>query len=109
MAASRSEQPISVSQRPEAIICAGVCPNNDVTVWPDGRVLVVRHQLNARDQVEHFRVSHAEAIRFRGILLPHQAGSGRSELHVLQNAVNAEAIRQALWSVHLYVDGRRRD
>jgi len=102
-------QPITVSQRFEGIICAGVCPNNDVTVWSDGRVSVVRHQSNGADHLDHFRVTRAEAAKFRSILLPYEPITDPAGLRVFQNSVNAEAIRQALWSAHLYVDGRRRD
>lgn len=109
MSAAREEQSITVSQRPEALVCAGVCPNNDVTVWADGRVLVVQHHPNEPDRFEHFQVTRAEAAQFRRIMLPYQSAADQSGFQVRQNRLNSEPIRQALWSIHLYVDGRRRD
>lgn len=132
---------IAISQRPQDVICAGVCPNADVTVWRDGRVLVVRHHSGRPDDVEHFRVSQDEAARFRSILLPYRPTShqtdpdackvdpqqggagvlkapqievrwcddaGPARLRFITNN-SVEAVRQALWSVHLYIDGWRRD
>jgi hypothetical protein len=129
-----------VSRRPWYVICAGVCPYYDVTVWADGRVLT-----KLGNHEERFRVSRAEAAAFRSKLRPFRpAGEqpdplvcshdGRPEdaplvmkvreieirwsgtdhparLAACDNSLYAdlrEAIRQALWSVHLYVDGRRR-
>jgi len=50
---------------PEALVCLGVCRIGsyaDVTVWPDGEVLLLGG--------EHFRVTKEEAARFRQILAP---------------------------------------
>jgi hypothetical protein len=136
-----ARETITVSRRPWFAICAGVCPYYDVTVRPDGHVLVKRGNFE-----ERFRVSPAEAADFFSKLRPFRpAGEepdqlicvhdGRPEdaplvmkvreieikwsdtrhaarLTACDNSVYAdliEAIRQALWSVHLYVDGRRRD
>jgi len=132
----------TISQWPPDIVCAGVCPDADVTVWADGRVLVMRH--HSPQDVQHFRVSEDEVARFRSILLPYRPasdptdpdvckgdehrdaarvlgtpvmevtwceGEGAARLGFLRFPISgfAEAIRQAPWSVQLYIDGRRRD
>jgi len=136
-----ARESITVSRRPWFAICAGVCPNYDVTVSADGRVVAKRGSGE-----ERYRVSRAEAARFRKKLQPFRpvgeqrdplvcAHEGRPEDAPLMMKVReieiwwsgvphparlaacdtaayadlTEAIRQALWSVHLYVDGRRRD
>lgn len=140
----------TVSRRLWYAICTGICPNYDVTVWADGRVLVVRRSANPdsrRDEVERFRVSSAEAAEFQRRLLPFRPAGQLPEplvcyhadvraeeaplvLKVREVEINwsdpdhparlvacdnasgqglTEAIRQALWSIHLYVNARRRD
>jgi len=63
---------ISVSTRTTFMVCTGVCPNYNLTVWPDGRVLVVRHFTGDADEVKHFRVSPSEAAQFAHLLLPYR-------------------------------------
>jgi hypothetical protein len=67
-----AEETITIAKRPWFGICAGLCPNYDVTVWADGRVLAVRHSWHGLDEIERFRVSRLEAARFRSILLPYR-------------------------------------
>lgn len=47
-------------------LCAGLCPNYDVSVQSDGQV--TSHRLGIRLEALRFRVSAAEAARFRSIL-----------------------------------------
>ena len=139
-----SNETITVSRRPWFAICAGVCPNNDITVRSDGRVVAVRHHLEEPDEIERF-VTRAEVAFFRSKLLPYRrsydwpaptcehnvspeeapgvmkvteieitwSDSDRTGLFIAcadQNAVKLlEAIQEALWAVHLYVTGHRRD
>ena len=146
--ASISEQPsesVTVARRPWFGICAGVCADYDVTVWNDGRVVSIRHNVDEPDEVERFRVSHAEAAEFRTKLHPyrpvgdapvpefceHPLRSDEASLlmkvaeieirwsdrrpnrivacDTKVNAKLVEDIKQALWSVHLYLTGNRRD
>ena len=73
---TRVEDTITVARRPWFGICGGVCPNYDVTVWPDGRVLAVQHYWSAPDEVERFRLSPEEAVHFRRILAPYRPARG---------------------------------
>ena len=137
---SVARERITVSRRPWFGICAGVCPNYDVTVWTDGEVVAKRGSSE-----ERFHVSRAEAADFSSKLRPFRPvgeqpdplvcahderpkdaplvmkvreieirwlGTNHSaRLVACDNALYAdltEAIRQALWSAHLYLDGRRR-
>jgi hypothetical protein len=64
---------ITISRRPWYAVCAGTCPNFDLTVWPDGRVLVIRHSLAGDpDELERFQVSPADVASFRSKLLPYR-------------------------------------
>ena len=137
-----SMESISVSRRPWFGVCAGVCPNYDVTVWADGRVLSVRRYSHVPDVVQRFRVPTRDAAQFRSILLPYRptnaqdveptcehrvspdeaelvlkvreiemvwsGPSGPSRLVACDNPALLEALRRALWSVNLYLDGNRR-
>jgi hypothetical protein len=77
------DEQITISRRPDTIVCTGHCPHrefalpsDDVTVWPDGRVLVVREpQRPWTHDIQHFRVSTAEAAQFRKILLRYRDGA----------------------------------
>ena len=146
MGAATADDIITVARRPWFQVCAGVCPNYDVTVWPDGRVSAVRHNWGAPDEVERFRVSPESATDFRRILAPYKPAGGAGDAPVCKHDVLSEeaslvrkvtkievtwigsrnparlvacdgkgsaglteAIRQALWSVNLYVGGERRD
>jgi hypothetical protein len=140
-APSAARESITVSRRPWFLVCEGVCPDYEVTVWADGRVLVKRD-----NHEDRFRVSRAEVADFRRKLRPFRpvgeqldplicSHAARPEdeppvmevveieirwsgtdhparLTACDNRLYAdltEAIRQALWSIHLYLDGRRRD
>ena len=59
---------IIVVARPWFAVCLGTCPNYDVSVRDDGRVIAVRHGFERADEVERFRVSPAEAAAFRARL-----------------------------------------
>jgi hypothetical protein len=134
---SFARESITVSRHPWYAVCAGVCPDYEIIVSADGRVIVKQ-----RGTEERFLVSRAEAAEFRAKLQPFRpvgerrdplvcahenaplvmkvreieirwSGSNNpSRLFACDNPASAglkEALRQALWSVHLYVDGRRRD
>src|SRR4051794_13323281 len=62
---SVGRESIIVSRRPWFAICAGVCPNYDVTVSADGGVVAKRGHHEDR-----FVVSRAEAADFRMKLQP---------------------------------------
>jgi hypothetical protein len=64
------DEAITVSRRPWFAICAGVCPDYDVTVWSDGRVKTVRRHLDVPDEVNQFRVSRHRAATFGQIVAP---------------------------------------
>jgi len=136
---------ITVARRNWFVICMGVCPKYDVTVWSDGRVLAVRHIFEAPDEVEKFQVSRRNAAKFRAKLLAyrpvvdppaptlcdHHLSQGEAPLLIkvteieirwsdnhpnrlvacdtAENRKLIEDIRQALWSVHLYLTAHRRD
>src|SRR4051812_37095018 len=136
---------INVAGRPWFGICLGACPDYEVTVWEDGRVVAVRHRFEGADEVEQFRVSRAEAAEFRARLrryrpvgdapvpafCDHHVPADEAplllkvtELEIRwsdarpsrlvacatsENARLEEAIRRALWSVHLYLNAYRRD
>jgi len=73
-ATPRAEPPasITVTQRPTYGICAGYCPDVDVTVREDGRVTVSRHHPGEADEVRHLNVTSGQARRFMRILRPHR-------------------------------------
>lgn len=132
---------VTVGIRHNYVMCAGICPNIDVTVWPDGRVLVVHH--NDTGDVKRFRVSPSRASQFHELLAPYRTYNLQRQQHACDdevaeeqkpfmlkvteiaitwgrandrfvacktpdNAALREAIRQALWSVDLYISGQRR-
>lgn len=148
----QGRESITVSRQPWYGICAGVCPDYDVTVSNVGQVAVGRPSGVLHGQadgfpafhvVDQFRVSRAEAAAFRRMLLPFRPSSEQREFPLCWHDVRPEerplvlkvieieitwsggdhparlvtcdgtslneAIRKALWSVHLYLDGRRRD
>jgi hypothetical protein len=73
---SLSGETITVSRRPWFGICAGVCPNYDITVQPDGRVWSVRHHFDAADEVARLRVSGNQLVHFYSFLAPYQPNDG---------------------------------
>ena len=70
---------IEISRRPWFGICAGVCPNYDVIMRPDGRVLVLRRHFDEVDEVRSFRVSPARLARLRAILASYRPNADTPE------------------------------
>lgn len=91
-----AEETVTVSKRPWFGICAGLCPNYDVTVWADGRVMAVRHSWHGADEIERFRVSRIDAARFRSILLPYRPSAVQQREPVCHHAVPPEQAQLVL-------------
>lgn len=65
-----ASETITISRRPWFAICAGLCPNYDVTVSKNGEVAARIRSAGERDAVTRYRVSRSDVARFRGILQP---------------------------------------
>jgi len=61
---------ISLRTRTDLVVCTGFCPHEDITVWPDGAVVV--------NGTPRRRVAKAEAARFRTILAPFRSTASDS-------------------------------
>jgi hypothetical protein len=81
---------ITVSRRPWFAICAGLCPNYDVTVQADGRLWSVRHAYDVPDRVSSARISSAALARFRSILAPYRPAPEAGEPSACRHEASAQ-------------------
>jgi hypothetical protein len=132
------DQAITVARTPSFGVCLGVCPHYTVSLSPTGQVVAENHTKKsiARFRVsmadaEHFREmlrplkplggAQAEPICTHNVS-PDEAGLVRkareveivwsgpspSRLIACDSPELSETLRQALWSLHLYLDGNPR-
>ena len=132
------DQTITVARTPSFGVCVGVCPHYTVSLSPTGQVVAENHTTKS---MARFRVSRAEAERFREMLRPLKplegaqaepvcihnvspdeaelvrkvreveivwSGPPPSRLIACDSPALSETLRQALWSLHLYLDGNPR-
>lgn len=77
--AAPSGDTVTLSRRPWFGICAGVCPNYDVTVGPGGRAWSVLRSFHRPDQVVHLRPTWEQRARFLSLLAPFRPDGRRPE------------------------------
>lgn len=100
---------IEISRRHWFFICAGVCPNFDVVVRPDGRVWVIRRHFDTVDDIRRFRVSAARAARVRAILEPFRPNADTPEPDECRHDATPEEAELIIRTVELEVKWARRE
>ena len=55
---------ITITQRGVYAICAGYCPNIDITVREDGQVTLSKPRSEEPDEITHLQVTSGQAARF---------------------------------------------